>query len=89
MLSCLSVSRRLREIIYLRTSAAITTSTQYRADRATRVSLSLATGKIVELLPSYEVQSRGIYAIYRHGRYLPGKVRVFIDFLAARLNGAA
>lgn len=46
---------------------------------------ALADGSIVELLPGYRLPGRSIYALYRFSRYLPNKVRVFIDFLAARL----
>jgi len=50
---------------------------------------ALADGSIVELLPTYRLQGRSVYALYRYNRYLPNKVRVFIDFLAARLAAAA
>lgn len=47
---------------------------------------ALADGSIVELLPGYRAQGRSVYALYRFNRYLPNKVRVFIDFLAQRLS---
>ncbi len=46
---------------------------------------ALADGSIVELLPQYRLQGRSVYVLYRFNRYVPNKVRVFIDFLAARL----
>ncbi len=46
----------------------------------------LATGRIREILPEYRVASRPIYALYRYSRYLPNKVRVFIDFLGHSLS---
>lgn len=42
-------------------------------------------GSLVEVLEQYNVPSIGIYAVYPHNRHLANKVRVFVDFLSARL----
>ena len=43
----------------------------------------LASGKLQQVLPSYESSKNvGIYAVYASRRFLPAKVRVFIDYLA-------
>ncbi|QRM53138.1 LysR family transcriptional regulator [Sinorhizobium sp. BG8] len=41
----------------------------------------LASGSVVSLLEDFLPTDRGIYAIYPHRRYLPAKVRTFVDFL--------
>ena len=43
----------------------------------------LESGKVVTILDDYLPSDRGIYAIYPHRRYLPAKVRTFVDFLHA------
>lgn len=43
----------------------------------------LDSGRIVSILEDYLPTDRGIYAIYPHRRYLPAKVRTFVDFLHA------
>jgi DNA-binding transcriptional LysR family regulator len=40
------------------------------------------TGALVEILSDFVPKDRGIYAIYPHRRYLPAKVRAFVDFLS-------
>jgi DNA-binding transcriptional LysR family regulator len=42
---------------------------------------ALDRGSLVEVLSDYQTISFGMYAIYPHRRYLPQKVRCFIDFL--------
>lgn len=52
----------------------------------------LADGRLVALLPGWQLPGAGIYAVYPAARYLPVKVRAFIDFLRGRLgegNGGA
>lgn len=44
---------------------------------------ALADGRLVRLLPGSEPKNAGIYAVYPHRRHLSGKVRAFVDFLAA------
>jgi DNA-binding transcriptional LysR family regulator len=38
-------------------------------------------GRLVTLFNDYLPTDRGIYAVYPHRRYLPAKVRVFVDYL--------
>lgn len=41
----------------------------------------IETGELVSLFDDYLPKDRGIYAVYPHRRYLPAKVRAFVDFL--------
>ncbi len=43
----------------------------------------LKSGELVSLFDDYIPTDRGIYAVYPHRRYLPAKVRSFVDFLSA------
>ena len=45
----------------------------------------LDNGDLVEVLPDWQADAFGIYAIYPTRRHLPAKVRVMIDFLAEQL----
>ncbi|ATE62240.1 LysR family transcriptional regulator [Thauera sinica] len=47
----------------------------------------LASGAVETLLEDFEPPPLGIYALLPSNHYLPGRVRVLIDFLAARLSG--
>ena len=40
------------------------------------------SGEMVSLFDEYLPADRGIYAVYPHRRYLPAKVRTFVDFLS-------
>ena len=42
---------------------------------------SIQSGDLVTLLEDYIAKDRGIYAIYPHRRYLPARIRVFVDYL--------
>lgn len=42
----------------------------------------LATGKLISLLENSIPTGGGIFAVYPHRRHVPGKVRVFVDFLS-------
>ena len=42
----------------------------------------IAAGRLLPLLDDRIAKGAGIYAVYPHRRYLPAKVRVFVDFLA-------
>ena len=44
---------------------------------------SIQSGELVTLFDDFIIKDRGIYAVYPHRRYLPAKVRSFVDFLAA------
>jgi DNA-binding transcriptional LysR family regulator len=46
----------------------------------------LSDGALVELLPAWQADVFGIYAVYPSRRYLPAKVRLMIDFLVDRLS---
>ncbi|WP_416795789.1 LysR family transcriptional regulator [Ciceribacter azotifigens] len=41
----------------------------------------LQSGELVSLFDDYLPSDRGIYAVYPHRRYLPAKVRAFVDYL--------
>ncbi len=43
---------------------------------------SLQSGELISLFDDYFTRDRGIYAVYPHRRYLPAKVRSFVDFLS-------
>jgi DNA-binding transcriptional LysR family regulator len=43
---------------------------------------SIQSGELVTLFDDYIAKDRGIYAVYPHRRYLPAKVRSFVDFLS-------
>lgn len=49
----------------------------------------IQSGELVTLFDEYISKDRGIYAVYPHRRYLPAKVRSFVDYLSAwfRKNG--
>lgn len=42
---------------------------------------SIESGALVTLFNDYIPTDRGIYAVYPHRRYLPAKVRIFVDYL--------
>lgn len=44
---------------------------------------ALEDGRLIEILPGYHTLEFGLFAIYPHRRYLPKKVRCFIDFLVS------
>lgn len=48
----------------------------------------LATGKVEAILESFAQPALGVYALLPSNRYMPYRVRVLIDFLAAWLQGA-
>lgn len=43
----------------------------------------IEAGRLVPVLPDRMPTGGGIFAVYPHRRYLPAKVRVFVDYLAA------
>jgi DNA-binding transcriptional LysR family regulator len=45
-------------------------------------------GRLVALLPNHPMEEMGVYAVHVHGRHVPAKVRVFLDFLIDRLRPA-
>lgn len=42
----------------------------------------IESGEMLSLFDEYLPADRGIYAVYPHRRYLPAKVRTFVDFLS-------
>jgi len=42
---------------------------------------AIKSGKLVQVLPKFELEPLGLYAIYAHRKLLPNKVRCFIDFI--------
>lgn len=46
----------------------------------------LLSRKLVSLFPGHDLGALGVYAIYPHRRYLPAKVRLFLDFLIERFG---
>jgi DNA-binding transcriptional LysR family regulator len=48
---------------------------------------AIAAGKVRALLTSFEPDPFGVHALYPHSRHLAAKVRVLVDFLAARYRG--
>lgn len=53
------------------------------------VAEGLRLGHLVRLLPQWSLPSGGVYAVYPPGRHVPAKVRAFIDYYRAFLNGPA
>lgn len=51
------------------------------------VGSELKTGKLVPVLESFEAPASPIYAVYPSRRFLPAKVRAFVDFLVERFTG--
>jgi DNA-binding transcriptional LysR family regulator len=52
------------------------------------VGAQLTSGALVRLLESFEAPGLPIYAVYPSRRFLPAKVRAFVDFLAGRFSSA-
>jgi len=52
----------------------------------------LIAGRLLRVLPQHTLGELHYYALYPHGRYLPAKVRVFVDFMVefyGALGGAS
>lgn len=47
----------------------------------------LATGRLVTVLDGWKANETTVYAVYPSRRYVPSKVRAFIDFIAIELAG--
>ncbi len=52
------------------------------------VGQAVRDGRLVKVLPDYDVPEIGIYALYPHARHLSPKVRAFVDFLAGHFASA-
>lgn len=48
----------------------------------------LKIGTLKRLLGAYELPETSVYAVFPHNRHLSAKIRVFVDFLAARFGPA-
>ena len=44
----------------------------------------ISAGRLKVILPDFPPLGYGIYALYPHSRFVPARVRVFIDFLAEK-----
>lgn len=73
-------SEVLRRVTVAGLGVALLTNWISHADRE--------SGRLREVLPEYRVTinsfNNGIFAVFRQTRYVPKKVRVFVDFLVAR-----
>jgi len=49
----------------------------------------LLAGRLIEILPDWQAEERGIYAVYPTRQHLSGKVRALIDFLAEAFKNAS
>jgi DNA-binding transcriptional LysR family regulator len=49
---------------------------------------AVAAGHVKQILPDFEIPELGIYAMLPGNRLVPHRVRVLVDFLAARLEAA-
>jgi DNA-binding transcriptional LysR family regulator len=50
------------------------------------VRAELGNGALVQLMPGVEPPPLGLYAVYPPTRFVPAKIRLFIDFLAERFK---
>lgn len=64
----------------LRQGAGISVLDQYTAQE------NIASGKLVRLLPEWQLPTGGIYAVYPPGRHVSARVRAFIDFYRESLR---
>lgn len=46
-------------------------------------------GRLIPVLEDHDWGSLGLYALYPHRRFVPSRLRLFIDFVAERLGGKA
>jgi DNA-binding transcriptional LysR family regulator len=46
----------------------------------------LADGRLLRVCPDYATEGRSVYVLYSPSRYIPRKIRIFVDFLADRLR---
>jgi len=47
---------------------------------------ALASGRLQRVLPAWQSAEQGIYALYPSHRFIPAKVRAFVDFIEGRLR---
>jgi DNA-binding transcriptional LysR family regulator len=53
------------------------------------VAADLAEGRLERVLPAWAAAEQGIFAIYPGNRFIPAKVRAFVEFVETRLRAAA
>jgi DNA-binding transcriptional LysR family regulator len=53
---------------------------------AWEVSEEIAKGRLIEVLPKFSAPGNDIYAVYPDRKFLPAKVRLFIDFMKAKFG---
>lgn len=53
------------------------------------VGADLEAGKLVQVLGDYDVGELGIYAVYTNRKFMPAKIRLFLDFLVERFGDDA
>jgi len=49
------------------------------------VGKDVETGKLIQILPDYDIQDAGVYAVFHHKQQQQAKIRTFIDFLTKNL----
>lgn len=47
----------------------------------------IRAGRLVQVLPDWRDERASVFAVHAHTRFVPAKVRVFIDFLAEKFAG--
>ncbi|MBO6803912.1 MAG: substrate binding domain-containing protein, partial [Thalassospira sp.] len=47
----------------------------------------LRDGRLQRVLPDYQPPSHAVYTLYPENRYLPTRVRAFVDFLVSEFGG--
>lgn len=50
------------------------------------ISQAVRNGSLVQVLKQYKIMEHGLYAVYPSNRYVPARVRVFVDYLAERFG---
>lgn len=55
---------------------------------ATVATADVRRGELSRVLPAWSSTEQGIYAVYPSARFIPAKVRAFVEFVAARLRGS-
>lgn len=55
---------------------------------ASVASADVRSGALRRVLPSWTSTEQGIYAVYPSARFIPAKVRAFVDFIARRLRSS-
>ena len=55
---------------------------------ATVTTADVRSGELSRVLSGWSSTEQGIYAVYPSARFIPAKVRAFVEFMAARLRGS-